>query len=66
MLHSPEQLRGEVAGGAAHVVQPLPGLQQLGEPEVGELDVVVLVQQDVLGLDVAVHHAHAVTVLQGI
>mmetsp|Transcript_6810 Transcript_6810/g.12337 ORF Transcript_6810/g.12337 Transcript_6810/m.12337 type:complete len:208 (+) Transcript_6810:509-1132(+) len=43
-----------VAGGAAKGVRPLAVLQHLGEPEVAQLDVALLVDEHVLGLKVAV------------
>src|SRR4029434_213772 len=43
----------------------VPVRELLGEAKVGEADVSVAVQQDVLGLEVAVHDVARVQVLQG-
>lgn len=40
----------------------LSGIQLPGKPEIRDLDVETVVQQDVLGLEVAVHHVPAVDV----
>ena len=45
---------------------PVPGRAELArEPEVGDEGAVVLVEQDILGLDVAVNDAHLVGGLKG-
>ena len=49
-----QDLRAEVARRAAHLPQPPARHDLLAEAEVGQLDVEVSVQQDVLGLDVSV------------
>eukprot|EP00755_Sulcionema_specki_P022487 Sspe_Gene.76644::Locus_47889_Transcript_1_1_Confidence_1.000_Length_1593::g.76644::m.76644 len=49
--------RGTAWGGVDHVVR-----QDLGQPEIGEADVVDVVDEDVLGLDVAVHNGVVVKV----
>ncbi|XBH74444.1 hypothetical protein VPH35_101389 [Triticum aestivum] len=63
-----EPLRREVPPGAAHAGErPVPvvlGVDELGEAEVGHLGVVLLVEQDVLRLDVAVHDGVAALLVQ--
>ena len=49
-----QDLGAEVAGRAADLAQPAARHDLLAEAEVGQLDVQVRVQQDVLGLDVPV------------
>ena len=59
-----QDLRTQVARGAAHLLQPPARHDLLAEAEVGELDVEVLVEEDVLRLDVSVDDAEVVAVLQ--
>mmetsp|Transcript_114834 Transcript_114834/g.364971 ORF Transcript_114834/g.364971 Transcript_114834/m.364971 type:complete len:305 (-) Transcript_114834:1490-2404(-) len=59
-----DQLRGEVVGGAASRVG-LPD-DELGQAHVGQLDVALLREQQILGLEVAVDDAALVQVLEGI
>jgi len=61
-------LRGHVAGRAQHRAggrQLGIGRKDLGQPEIGEKGLAVGVDQDVRGLQVAVHHAVPVQVLHG-
>ena len=57
------QLGGEVEGGAGHCVAVLSALHQLGNPEIPNFEVHVAVDEDVLGLHVAMNDVHAVDVL---
>ncbi len=59
--HVPQGSHGLIAGGQAGKRL---SVHQLGQPEVGDLHRSCLVYQDVLGLDVTVHDAPVVGVLQ--
>ena len=56
-------LRGQVVESAAHGGAPAAGGVH-GPPEVGDLEVALHVEEEVLGLDVAVDHLHRVAVGQ--
>ena len=58
-------LRGQVVESAAHGGAPAAGRVH-GPPEVGDLEVALHVEEEVLGLDVAVDHLHRVAVRQGL
>ena len=58
-------LRGKVVKSAAHGGAPAAGRVH-GPPEVGDLEVALHVEEEVLGLDVAVDHLHRVAVGQGL
>ena len=58
-------LRGQVVESAAHGGAPAAGRVH-GPPEVGDLEVALHVEEEVLGLDVAVDHLHRVAVGQGL
>ena len=59
ILSSSDNLRRHVLDGAAEGVGALVGLvspEGPAQPEVGEDDVTVLIEEDVLQLDVAIYH----------
>ena len=56
-------LRGQVVESAAHGGAPAAGRVH-GPPEVGDLEVTLHVEEEVLGLDVAVDHLHRVAIGQ--
>ena len=58
-------LRGQVVESAAHGGAPAAGRVH-GPPEVGDLEVALHVEEEVLGLDVAVDHLHRMAVRQGL
>ena len=58
-------LRGQIVESAAHGGAPAAGRVH-GPPEVGDLEVALHVEEEVLGLDVAVDHLHGVAVGQGL
>lgn len=58
-----DNLRCQILGGAAQ--RPRSILQLLGETKVGDLQVAVPVQQQILRLQVPVHDVQRVQVLQG-
>ena len=60
---SANHLRGSVAGAAACRLQLLTLFVEIAETEIDELDVVVVVKEEVLWLQVPVHHAELVDVL---
>jgi hypothetical protein len=64
---SVENFRTQILRRAAEALGALRGAVDalLGEPEVGELHVSDLVEQDVLGLEVPVHDALLVQALEG-
>ena len=64
-----EHFRRHVLGRPQHLLDPLPRVEERGDAKVDELDVVVagaVAEEDVLGLDVAVHDAAEVAVQQGL
>ena len=56
-------LRGQIVESAAHGGAPAAGRVHR-PPEVGDLEVALHVEEEVLGLDVAVDHLHRVAVRQ--
>ena len=58
-----DDLGGGVVGAAAAGAKKLPVQHHVGEAKVGDLDVEVLVEEEVLRLEVAVHHVVAVAVV---
>ncbi|CAL4936973.1 unnamed protein product [Urochloa decumbens] len=63
-----EPLRRQVTPGAPHAgerpVAVVLGVDELGEPEVGDLGVELVIEEDVLRLDVAVHDAVAALLVE--
>lgn len=59
----PQQLGRQVAGRAAQIGETLLRLDDAREPKISHLDVVVVIEQNVLRLQVAVHHIVRVNVL---
>ena len=67
VLITKEDLRGGVGERPAARLQPLTGVELVGEAEVGQLDEAQLLEEDhVLGLEVAVDHVQAVAVLKSL